>query len=68
MRSSVMARPDAPQGNFAMRDVPVFLRRLRLGETGPCELGIGEDDGGNRARRERHVRAGNHFDRHAPLV
>ena len=68
VRSSVIARPDAPHGNLAIVTLRAVLLSLRLGQAAPRQLRIGEHDRRNRPRLERHVLAGNHFDRDAPFV
>ena len=49
-------------------DRDVLLLRVGLGQTGPGQLGIGEDHGGNRARLEHRRLAVNRFDGDARLV
>src|SRR3954466_6172949 len=66
-RSTVIARLNAPHGNFGTRTpppvqwrplgVPPFPLCLRLGQTRPRDLRIGEDDGGNRERLEHRLMA-----------
>ena len=48
VRSSVIARPDAPHGNFAIVHPAALLLRLVFGQPAPRDLGIGEDDRRNR--------------------
>ena len=49
-------------------DLALLLLGLVLGQPAPRQLGIGEDDGRNRQRLERHALAGDRLDGDAPFV
>ena len=55
-------------GKARDRDFTILFRRLCLGEPAPRQLGVGEDDSGNRHRLEGDFLAVNGIDRDAGLV
>ena len=68
VRSSVIARPDAPHGKRVDGDLALLLRGLVFGQAAPRDFGIGEDDGGNGRRLERDALAENRVDGDARFV